>query len=76
MRVCIGSDDPITFATSLPEEYQLLADALTEAGVAAPAVDAWLDAAREAGLKSRFTVPRSGEDLMTPMRPRSSPTLY
>ena len=76
VRVCIGSDDPITFATSLPEEYQLLADALTEAGVAAPAVDAWLDAAREAGLKSRFTVPRSGEDLMTPMRPRSSPTLY
>jgi hypothetical protein len=27
LSVCIGSDDPLTFATTLPEEYQLLYDA-------------------------------------------------
>lgn len=64
VRVCIGSDDPITFATTLPEEYQLLADALAGAGVDGPNVDAWLEAARQCGLASRFTVPASGKDLM------------
>jgi hypothetical protein len=68
VRVCIGSDDPITFATGLPEEYQLLADAMTDAGVAAPDIDAWLNAARKSGLVSRFTVPRSSEALTSPMR--------
>lgn len=67
VRVCIGSDDPITFATSLPEEYQLLADALIEAGVSGPDTDAWLTAARQNGLTSRFTMPRSDEELMRPM---------
>lgn len=67
VRVCIGSDDPITFATSLPEEYQLLADALTGAGIAGPDVDAWLDAARQCGLTTRFTVSRSERALTTSM---------
>ncbi|TAN67306.1 MAG: hypothetical protein EPN17_11385 [Methylobacter sp.] len=74
VRVCIGSDDPITFATSLPEEYQLLADALTEAGIAGPAVDAWLEAARECGLTTRFTVPRSKKDLAKPMCANTLPS--
>jgi hypothetical protein len=69
VRVCIGSDDPVTFATSLPEEYQLLADALTGAGVAGPDVDAWLEAARNCGLATRFTVSRSTASLKTPMCP-------
>lgn len=68
VRVCIGSDDPITFTTGLPEEYQLLADALTEAGLAGPDVDAWLEEARLCGLAARFTVPRSKADLFSPMR--------
>ena len=67
VRVCIGSDDPITFATSLPEEYQLLADALTEAGIAGPDVDAWLEAARQCGLTTKFTVPRLAGQLDKPM---------
>jgi hypothetical protein len=74
VRVCIGSDDPITFAACLPEEYQLLADALTGAGIAGPDVDAWLEAARQCGLTTRFTVPRSsGKQLTSPMR---AGTLY
>lgn len=67
VRVCIGSDDPITFATSLPEEYQLLADALASAGVSAPVVDEWLDAARQCAIATRFTVPRSGAELTLPI---------
>ncbi len=63
IRVCIGSDDPITFATRLTEEYQLLADALSDAGVPASDIDTWLDTARKSGLASRFTVPRSGKAL-------------
>jgi len=69
VRVCIGSDDPITFATRLPEEYQLLADAMTEAGLAMHQVDAWLERARAAGMNTRFTVPRSPvASLTSPMR--------
>ena len=67
VRVCIGSDDPITFATSLPEEYQLLADALTGAGIAGPDVDAWLEATRQCGLTTKFTVPRLAGQLDKPM---------
>ena len=66
VRVCIGSDDPITFATSLPEEYQLLADALNGAGVAGPDVDAWLKSAIQCGLTAKFTVPRSPTELTVP----------
>jgi hypothetical protein len=72
VRVCIGSDDPITFATSLPEEYQLLADALAGAGVGAPDADAWLEAARQCGLATRFTVPRSGLPLTIPRYPETT----
>ena len=66
VRVCIGSDDPITFATSLPDEYQLLADAMVEGGLSMHQVDAWLDRARVAGLTARFTVPRSDRSLTLP----------
>ena len=69
MRMCIGSNDPITFATRLPEEYQLLADAMTEARLAMHQVDAWLERARAAGMNTRFTVPRSPvASLTSPMR--------
>jgi hypothetical protein len=66
VSVCIGSDDPITFATSLPDEYQLLADAMVEGGLSMHQVDAWLDRARVAGLTARFTVPRSDQSLTSP----------
>ncbi|MFH0823818.1 MAG: hypothetical protein V2B18_13800 [Pseudomonadota bacterium] len=63
VRVCIASDDPITFATRLPDEYQILADTLLESGLRPEEVDAWLERARHAGLDARFTVPRSNHRL-------------
>ena len=57
LRVCIGSDDPITFATDLPTEYALLHDALVLAGLGADKADQWIDRARRTGLSSRFTLP-------------------
>jgi hypothetical protein len=69
VRVCIGSDDPITFATRLPEEYQLLVDAMIEGGLSMTQIDTWLDRARAAGMSARFTVPRSPiPKLTTPHR--------
>jgi hypothetical protein len=67
VRVCIGSDDPITFATKLPDEYQLLADAMIEGGLSMPQVDTWLERARAVGMASRFTVPASGRRLTSPV---------
>jgi hypothetical protein len=65
VRVCIGSDDPITFATRLPEEYQLLADAMIEGGLSMTQIDTWLDRARAAGMSARFTVRRSPISALT-----------
>src|SRR5262249_30490724 len=50
IRVCIGSDDPITFATRLPEEYQLLSDAMVDGGLSIHEADEWLDRARATGI--------------------------
>ena len=58
LRLCIGSDDPITFATSLIEEYQLLHDAIVLAGLGADEADSWIEHVRQSGLESRFTLPR------------------
>lgn len=46
VMVCIGSDDPITFGTRLPMEYQLVYDTLVEAGISSDAALGWLDDAR------------------------------
>ncbi|MGH8657203.1 MAG: hypothetical protein ACREV4_01580 [Gammaproteobacteria bacterium] len=58
VSVCIGSDDPLTFATKLPQEYQLLHDALVLAGLSEAEAACWLDETRETGLRNRFTLPR------------------
>ena len=58
LSVCIGSDDPLTFATNLPHEYQLLFDALVLAGQSHETALGWLDKARAAGMRGRFTLPR------------------
>lgn len=63
VTLCIGSDDPLTFATTLPQEYQLLHDALVADGASADQAEQWLDEIRRAGLTRKFTVPRSGRDL-------------
>jgi hypothetical protein len=59
VRVCIGSDDPLTFAASLPTEYQLLADAMEASGFSACQQDQWIEDVRAAGMDSRFTLPWS-----------------
>lgn len=58
LSICIGSDDPLTFATNLPHEYQLLFDTIVCAGQSHKVALDWLDKAREAGMRGRFTLPR------------------
>ncbi|HEV7642804.1 MAG TPA: hypothetical protein VGO50_02575 [Pyrinomonadaceae bacterium] len=57
LSLTIGSDDPLTFATTLPHEYQLLFDAMILKGCSHEEAMRWLDNAREAGMESRFTLP-------------------
>jgi len=54
--VCLGSDDPLTFATTLREEYQLIEDTLVLAGLKVKDGREWLNYARAAGLRERFTL--------------------
>jgi hypothetical protein len=56
VSVCIGSDDPLVFASNLPQEYQLLHDAMTLAGLSDEEARQWLDRCRRCGLESRFTL--------------------
>lgn len=56
VAICIGSDDPLTFATGLPEEYQLLHDSLTLSGLSYEQASQWLDRVRSVGLDTRFTL--------------------
>jgi hypothetical protein len=82
LSICIGSDDPLTFATTLPHEYQLLFDALILMGHSHDEAMKWLNATRDAGMQSRFTlspnVTQLSEELKTPNllgweRPQSPP---
>jgi hypothetical protein len=58
LSVCIGSDNPLTLATTLPHEYQLLFDALVLGGYSHEIAMKWIDDVREAGLRTRFTLSR------------------
>ena len=58
LSVCIGSDDPLTFATTLPHEYQLLFDTIVLSGGSHEEALGWLEHARAAGMRARFTLPR------------------
>jgi hypothetical protein len=82
LSICIGSDDPLTFATTLPHEYQLLFDALILMGHSHDEAMKWLNATRDAGMQSRFTLPPNvtqlSSELKTPNllgweRPQSPP---
>jgi hypothetical protein len=59
----------LTFATNLPEEYQLLLDALMLAGCSEEQARHWLDRVRETGLENRFTVRRTERWVITDMMP-------
>lgn len=69
LRICVGSDDPVTFSTRLVEEFQLLADALQQGGCSDAEAHAWIDKARQTGLDARFTLPRDVDPL--PIEPWS-----
>jgi hypothetical protein len=61
VSVCIGSDDPVTFATDLRQEYALLHESLISGGLSASEAYSWLEEARDTGLSSRFTCFRVSE---------------
>ncbi|WP_158621448.1 hypothetical protein [Corallococcus aberystwythensis] len=63
VTLIIGSDDPITFATELRQEYQLVYDTLILSGCSTELADSWIDSVRRASLTSRFTVPWSGRGI-------------
>jgi len=58
VSICIGSDDPLTFATDLRQEYQFVHDALVMADCSEAEASQWLDEVRKTGLNYRFTVKR------------------
>ena len=67
LSVCVGSDDPLTFATTLSHEYQLLFDTIVMAGGSHEDAMGWLNDVREAGLRARFTLPRRSTKKLRPV---------
>jgi hypothetical protein len=67
IRMCIGSDDPFPFNTSLPGEYQFLCDSLVLAGRSHAEAREWLDLLRRMGLESRFTRPSPNQGHVGPL---------
>lgn len=55
LSVCIGSDDPVTFATDTRFEYQLVYDTLLLSGVSDFEARSWIEDARSVGMNNRFT---------------------
>jgi hypothetical protein len=56
VSVCIGSDDPVVFGSNLRQEYQILLDAMTLAGLSDEEARQWLDRTRASGMETRFTL--------------------
>lgn len=57
LRVCVGSDNPITFATGLPSEYQLLFDALLSGGLSEDEAMQWISSVQQTSRQAAFTLP-------------------
>jgi hypothetical protein len=56
VQIAIGSDDPVTFNTSLLREYALLYQAARAAGYSDRTVQDWLDRVRQTSMDARFTL--------------------
>lgn len=69
MSICIGTDNPITFATTLPHEYQLLFDAIVVGEKTHEVAVKWIDEVREAGMRTRFTLASDVTKLSQDLRP-------
>lgn len=63
LLVSINDDDPLTFATSLREEYGQMYGGLRRQGLSIDAAIEWLDRARLVGMRSRFTLPDAADRL-------------
>lgn len=61
LPLSINSDDPVSFATCLVDEYAYLYAALLRQGVGSAQAISWLQARRQDGYRSRFTLPASAE---------------
>lgn len=61
LPVSLNSDDPLTFASSLGDEYAYMYSALVGQGVSAQSARDWIGDARRAGWDSRFTLPASAD---------------
>jgi hypothetical protein len=59
LLLSLNADDPLTFATSLADEFAYVYGALLKSGVAASDALAWLAQRRDHGFRSRFTLPAS-----------------
>lgn len=55
VSVCVGSDDPLTFACDLPREFALLHDAMVSTDVSSESAIRWIQAVMQVGRQSRFT---------------------
>jgi hypothetical protein len=55
--VSIGDDDPLTFASTLPDEFCHLYYALIRRGISSSDTLSWLQQIRSNGMRARFTVP-------------------
>jgi hypothetical protein len=74
VSLSIGSDDPLNFATTLPEEFQFVFDAALLAGLSHDDASTWLDQVRQTGLTTRFTMPAPPPAMLVPgVRPVSAP---
>ena len=58
-KLSINSDDPLTFATCLADEYAHLEQALMRLDYSTTQILDWLDKLRHAGWESRFTTAAS-----------------
>lgn len=61
VAITINSDNPLTFATSLGDEFTYMYAGLRRAGVTGGAALGWLDRVREAAWRARFTLPASAD---------------
>jgi hypothetical protein len=56
--VAFGSDDPVTFATCLPDELSYTYYALRRRGVKRTPAQRWLARLIQNGIEARFTLPK------------------
>lgn len=61
IHLSINTDDPITFASSIGDEFAYLYGALLRRGIGSQQALAWLDQRREDGWRSRFTIAASAD---------------